>query len=384
MLVCFLQSYLHYTQYRGKQTKNAMSSTLYHRLLDHQTTAVILLNNELRVEYMNSAAEALLATSGARMLGQDLEQVFTEPTPTQNEMHEALSSGQPYTKRETQLNLHHNGSLTVDYTVTPIAEGQVYLIIEIFPRDRWLRISREENLMGQQEASRLLIRGLAHEIKNPLGGIRGAAQLLARELNNEQQADYTDIIIAEADRLRNLVDQMLGPNRQVDFEALNIHEALEHVAHLVEQESNGLIGIIRDYDPSIPNIKGNREQLIQAFLNVIRNAMQAITAADLTDPGRITIRSRTARQITLANRRHRMVCRIDIIDNGPGIPEELKDTIFYPMISGSASGTGLGLTIAQHIVNQHQGLIQYQSHPGETCFTLFIPFEETHDLRGNT
>lgn len=378
MLVCFLQTYLYYIPAPGKADNNAMSSTLYHRLLDHQTTAVILLNNELRVEYMNSAAEALLATSGTRMLGQGMEQVFMEPSSTQYEMNEALNSGQPYTKRETQLNLHHNGTLTVDYTVTPIAEGQVYLIIEIFPRDRWLRISREESLLGQQEASRLLIRGLAHEIKNPLGGIRGAAQLLARELNNEQQADYTNIIISEADRLRNLVDQMLGPNRQVDFEALNIHEALEHVAHLVERESKGEIEIIRDYDPSIPDINGNREQLIQAFLNVLRNAMQAISSSGLEEPGRITIRSRAARQITLANRRHRMVCRIDIIDNGPGIPEDLKDTIFYPMISGSASGTGLGLTIAQHIINQHQGLIQYQSHPGETCFTLFIPFDESN------
>ena len=251
----------------------------------------------------------------------------------------------------------------------------MYLIIEIFPRDRWLRISREESLQGQQEASRLLIRGLAHEIKNPLGGIRGAAQLLARELNDNQQADYTHIIIAEADRLRNLVDQMLGPTRKTLFSALNIHEALEHVTQLVERECEGGIEIIRDYDPSIPEILGNKEQLIQAFLNLMRNALRAIKESPRANAGQISISSRTARQVTLANRLYRMVCRIDITDNGVGIPAELKDTVFYPMVSGSADGTGLGLTIAQHIINQHQGLIQYQSAPGETCFTVFIPLK---------
>ncbi len=348
-----------------------MSNAFYQKLLDTQTTAIVLLSGELRVRYMNSAAEALLATSGKRTRGQHLNKLFTETKSSTKELAGAIDSGQSYTKRETQLKLHHNGNLTVDYTVTPFFDNEHYLIIEIFPRDRWLRISREESLLGQQEASRLLIKGLAHEIKNPLGGIRGAAQLLARELDSTQQQDYTDIIIAEADRLRNLVDQMLGPNRQTRFDALNIHEVLEYVAQLVERESKGNATIIRDYDPSIPEIRGNKEQLIQALLNIVRNAMQAINEAD----GVIRISSRTARQITLANKRHRMVCRIDIVDNGPGIPDELKDTIFYPMISGSASGSGLGLTIAQHIINQHNGLIQYQSEPGTTCFTIFIPLE---------
>lgn len=350
-----------------------MSSTIYQRLLDNQSTSLLLLDAQLRVEYINSSAEALLASSGARVLGQPIEQVFSETQSATEELQEALASGNAYTKRETHLLLHNNGSLTVDYTVTPIIGEKAYLIIEIFPRDRWLRISREESLQGQQEASRLLIRGLAHEIKNPLGGIRGAAQLLARELNNDQQTDYTNIIIAEADRLRNLVDQMLGPTRKTSFNSLNIHEVLEHVTQLVERECEGDIEIIRDYDPSIPEIFGNKEQLIQTFLNLMRNALRAIKESPETKSGQISISSRTARQITLANRRYRMVCRIDIIDNGIGIPAELKDTIFYPMVSGSADGTGLGLTIAQHIINQHQGLIQYQSMPGETCFTVFIP-----------
>lgn len=354
---------------------NALTTHLYQQLLDNQSTSVVLLNSDLRVVYMNSAAEALLETSGTRVQGLHLEQLFTEEESPLAELKAAIASGNTYTKRETQLALNHNGKLTVDYTVTPIPGRPAYLIIEIFPRDRWLRISREESLLGQQEASRLLIRGLAHEIKNPLGGIRGAAQLLARELNDEQQTDYTDIIISEADRLRNLVDQMLGPIRQAKFNSLNIHEVLEHVTRLVEQECRGDIEIIRDYDPSIPEITGNKEQLIQAFLNVMRNAMRAVQRNDTGQPGVITITSRAARQITLANRRHRMVCRVDILDNGIGIPDDLKDTIFYPMVSGSAEGTGLGLTIAQHIINQHQGLIQYQSQPGQTCFTIFIPLE---------
>ena len=194
-----------------------MSLNIYQRLLDNQSTSVLLLNTKLCVEYMNSAAEALFASSGSRLLGQSIELVFTETHPISDELKEALRSGNAYTKREAQLILHNNGHLTVDYTVTPINGEKTYLIIEIFPLDRWLRISREESLQGQQEASRLLIRGLAHEIKNPLGGIRGAAQLLARELNDTQQTDYTNIIIAEADRLRNLVDQMLGPIRKTNF-----------------------------------------------------------------------------------------------------------------------------------------------------------------------
>ena len=352
-----------------------MSNTFYQKLLDTQTTAIVLLSGELRVRYMNSAAEALLATSGKRTRGQHLNKLFTETKTATQELTGAINSGQSYTKRETRLKLHHNGNLTVDYTVTPFFDHGHYLIIEIFPRDRWLRISREESLLGQQEASRLLIKGLAHEIKNPLGGIRGAAQLLARELDSTQQQDYTDIIIAEADRLRNLVDQMLGPHRQTEFDALNIHEVLEHVAQLVERESKGRATIVRDYDPSIPEIRGNKEQLIQALLNIVRNAMQAINDASGEIDGVIRIRSRAARQITLANKRHRMVCRIDILDNGPGIPDELKDTIFDPLISGSASGSGLCLTIAQHNINQHNGLIQYQSEPGATCFTIFIPLK---------
>ena len=354
----------------------SMCSNLYQQLIDNQTTAIILLNKSLHLEYMNNAAETLLATSSSRTQGQPAKDLFIDFDSGFEEMKAALASGQPYTKRESQLQLSHNAPLTVDYTVTPIYDGlESYLITEIFPRDRWLRISREENLKWQHEASQTLIRGFAHEIKNPLGGIRGAAQLLARELPDNALEDYTNVIIEEADRLRHLVDQMLGPYRPIELGPLNIHAVLERIRSLIESESNGKVEVIRDYDPSIPEVQGNQERLIQAFLNIARNAMQAFSNSSENQACKITLVTRTIRQLTLANIRYKIVCRVDIIDNGPGISQELQEKIFYPMVSGRAEGTGLGLTIAQHIIDQHQGLIEFQSNPGNTCFTVFIPLE---------
>ena len=351
-----------------------MSKKLYQRLIDNQSTAVLLLNDQLRIEYMNNAAQDALSNSLSRVLGEHIREVCRETRDCVGELEQALESGQPFTKREANITLRHGGSLTADYTVTPIGGEEEHLIVELFPRDRWLRISREESLIWQHEASRTLIRGMAHEIKNPLGGIRGAAQLLGRELTNEDLQDYTHIIIQEADRLRNLVDQMLGPNKAPKKELLNIHETLERVASLISSEAGDMIVLERDYDPSIPDINGNKEQLIQAILNITRNAMQSLQTQTDNERPQITLTTRTVRQITLGSRFHKMACRIDIIDNGPGISPELRDTIFYPMITNRAEGTGLGLTIAQQIINQHGGLIEYESKPGETRFIFFIPF----------
>ncbi len=356
-------------------------------LINHQTTAVVLLNELLQVRFLNSAAEAMLSTSGNRVIGQPLHQVIEGFEAAVQELGDALLSNQPYTKREALLKPSHANSVTVNYTVTPIiSEDDSYLLIEFFTMDRWLQISREENLLWQQQTSKILTRGFAHEIKNPLGGIRGAAQLLAMELHNRQLSDpsldeYTDIIIGEVDRLSQLVDQMMGPNQPQPFSTVNIHEVLERVRQLLRSESQGNIVIERDYDPSIPELEGNKEQLIQALLNIALNAQQALTEANTVN-AKIIIRTRTERQITIGNQRHRVVCRIDIRDNGPGISSTLRDTIFYPMVSSKASGTGLGLTIAQHIVNLHQGLIEQHSSPGNTCFTIYIPLpsqREHHD-----
>lgn len=228
-------------------------------------------------------------------------------------------------------------------------------------------------MLSKQETTRILVRGLAHEIKNPLGGIRGAAQLLARELHGPGQQDFTNIIIEEADRLRNLVDKMLGPVKLPEISDLNIHEVLERVCQLISAESREQLTIIRDYDPSIPELGGDREQLLQVLLNIARNALQAVQSDPGLDEGIITIKTRTQRQFTIHNIRHRLVLRIDFIDNGPGIPESIKDQIFYPMISGRAEGTGLGLSIAQSIITRHKGLVECKSTPGHTEFSIYLP-----------
>jgi two-component system nitrogen regulation sensor histidine kinase GlnL len=246
------------------------------------------------------------------------------------------------------------------------------------------RISRDEVLLSTQATTRELVRGLAHEIKNPLGGIRGAAQLLAQELPSEELKDYTNVIIEEADRLRNLVDRLTGSRKLPEMAALNIHEVLERVASLVEAEIvDKAIELEKDYDPSIPSAMGDQEQLIQAVLNVVRNAVQALESPAVDhDLGIIRLRTRVLRNVTIGNTLHRLVVRVDVCDNGPGIPDTITDTLFYPMISGRADGTGLGLSIAQSIINQHGGIVECDSQPGSTVFTITLPLPEETSSRG--
>ncbi|NKI19219.1 nitrogen regulation protein NR(II) [Spongiibacter sp. KMU-166] len=351
-------------------------NNLHHHILDNLKTAILLVEPNLTVSYINPAAESLLAVSDQRIHGEAITKLFHEDEDTLVKLLDAINKREAYTKRETVLTLRSGREITVDYAVTPVIEHpRTSLIIELQPLDRLLRISREEGLLSSQQNSQALIRGIAHEVKNPLGGLRGAAQLLARELDEPRLHDYTNIIIEEADRLRNLVDNMLGPHKVPEKCATNIHEVLERVRQLIDVESQGRLQIIRDYDPSIPDIFGDREQLIQAFLNIMRNAQQALLESTHHSDPIITLRSRTLRQFTIGSHRHRLVCRVDIIDNGPGIPSELLPSIFLPMISGRADGSGLGLSIAQSILNHHRGLIECQSEPGCTQFSLFIPVE---------
>ena len=354
-----------------------ISDAQHRLLLDNLTTATLLLNAELRLEYMNPAAEMLLAVSGQRSHGQFISELFTESTEALSSLRQAVEQAHPFTKREAQLTSLTGQTITVDYSVTPILhQGQTLLLLEVHPRDRLLRITKEEAQLSKQETTKMLVRGLAHEIKNPLGGIRGAAQLLARELPEEGLRDYTNVIIEEADRLRNLVDRMLGSNKLPSLAMTNIHEVLERVCSLVEAESQGCITLVRDYDPSLPDVLVDREQMIQAVLNIVRNAMQAISSQNELRLGRITLRSRALRQFTIGHVRHRLVARVEIIDNGPGIPPELQDTLFYPMVSGRPDGTGLGLAITQNIISQHQGLIECESHAGHTAFSIYLPLEQ--------
>jgi len=358
-----------------------MSSSQYHRrILENLSTAVFLLDHSLRVAYINPAAEMLLKISHKRILSSSFNDLFAKlETQLINEMHAILESGHTYTQRECELFLHNGTRLLADCTVSayPLTStNEPSLIIELQSKDRLIRITREEQLHENQETAKILIRGLAHEIKNPLGGIRGAAQLLEAELSDEALHDYTKVIIDEADRLRNLVDRMLGSNKALSISDINIHEILERVCALIHAESGGSVRLIKDYDPSIPILKGDKGQLIQAFLNITKNALQALSKqASIGQTASITIRSRTMRQFTIGHTRHRLVAKIEFIDNGPGIPKEFIQNIFYPMISGRAEGTGLGLSITQNILANHQGLVECESQPGETNFIVYLPLD---------
>lgn len=348
--------------------------TFHLQLVNNLETAVLLLDDDLKVQYLNASAEALMQVSGRRCIGEHIQQVFVDGEDQQAFIN-SLSEGNPYTKREAELVLPIKQKITVDYSVNPInVDGQACLLIEVHPRDRLIRISREEELISNQAATQSLVRGMAHEIKNPLGGIRGSAQLLARMLADNDLKEFTDIIIDEVDRLKNLVDRMLGPNKLPERDPTNIHEVLERVHSLISVEADGAVILKRDYDPSIPELAADKEQLIQVILNIVRNAMQAMLGnPDQAQPATIVLRTRSVRQFTIGHQRHRLVLHISIVDNGPGIPEDIRESLFYPMISGRAEGTGLGLSIAQSIVSQHQGIIECESEPGRTEFSIFLP-----------
>ncbi len=343
-------------------------------ILASLSAAIVCVDHQLCVRFINQSAEVLLEASGNRSFGQPLASLMADTSELEPILYDALQTGQPYTRRRGKIDLPSGHTINVDYSITPISENEwPQLLIELYPLDRYLRIDRDEALRDHQEITRQMIRGLAHEIKNPLGGIRGSAQLLARELGDGDQREFTDIIISEADRLTALVDRLLGPKNAPEPVYTNVHELLERACRLIELESEGSITIHRDYDPSIPEIYIDRELMLQAFLNITRNAMQCLV--ETPDPS-ITIVTRVERQFTIGSVRHRTVMMIDIIDNGPGIPDGLKDHLFYPMISGRPDGTGLGLSLAQSIIHQHHGLIEVESSPGKTDFTIIIPLEQ--------
>lgn len=356
---------------------------LHHLLLDSLSTAVVLLNDKLEICYLNPAAESLLAISAVRIHGTAISELFTDSAQSLSSLNEAVKTGHPFTQRQASLNMMDHSHITVDLTATPIQQGasSTQLLVEMQPMDRLMRINREETLLSTHDTTRNLVRGLAHEIKNPLGGISGAAQLLSDDLNNQPELrEYTDIISAETDRLCKLVDRLLGPTTMPKFAPVNIHEVLEHVSALAETETLGSILIERNYDPSIPEINGDRGQLIQALLNIIRNAIQALTndapTANTQTTPTIWLKTRIQRNFTIGKIHHKVVCRIDITDNGPGIPEEIIDRIFFPMISGRVDGSGLGLPIAQSAIHLHHGLIECESKPRETRFSLYLPLDK--------
>ena len=265
----------------------------------------------------------------------------------------------------------HSHERIVDCRVSPVELDNAVLLVEITDVTRRNQISRENALLIQHGAGRQMIRQLAHEIKNPLGGIRGAAQLLERQLDDPELREYTDVVISETDRLASLVDTLLGPGGPPTKEPVNVHELLEYVMRIIESEDQRQLSIHRDYDPGLPLIDLDRDQIIQAFLNLVRNA-----AAALDGHGTITLRSRAVTNFTIGNVRHRVIATIEIEDDGPGIPAELQDSVFYPLVTSRPEGTGLGLPAAQELISRHGGLIEFESRPGKTVFFVRIPLDQ--------
>jgi two-component system, NtrC family, nitrogen regulation sensor histidine kinase GlnL len=348
--------------------------------LDLLATAVVLVDAGLTVRYVNPAAENLFETSSRNVTGQSLDQLFTDAAVLMTAIGHARATTASYTEHDMELEVQERLRLHLSCTVTPVelnsgVTGSGDILLEFRHIDKQLKIAREERLLDEGQATRELIRNLAHEIKNPLGGIRGAAQLLDRELERPALHEYTQVIMNEADRLQSLMDRLLTPHRLPQLGQLSPHEVLERVRSLIHAEFPQGVTIRRDYDVSLPRIRGDKEQLIQAVLNIARNAAQAIAGGGRE--GEILLRTRVLRQVTLARRRYRHAVQLEITDNGPGIPADLQERVFHPLVSGRAGGSGLGLTLAQAFINQHHGIVWFESVPGTTTFTILLPVEES-------
>jgi two-component system nitrogen regulation sensor histidine kinase GlnL len=315
----------------------------------------------------------LLGVSQNRAHGKPLLQLVDDDVEFKDILSRALETGQTYA---AELRLGptevHAEDRIVDFRVSLLehADLTASLLVEMSDVTRRMRISRENALLIQHGAGRQMIRQLAHEIKNPLGGIRGAAQLLGKQLQNEELEEYTSVIISEADRLAGLVDTLLGPGGPPNKQQSNVHELLEYVVKLIQAEIGGEIDIRRDYDAGLPFMDLDRDQLVQALLNLVRNAVVA-----LGGQGKITLRSRAIMNFTIGDTRHNVVASLEIEDDGPGIPVDLQDSVFYPLVTNRPDGTGLGLPVAQELISRHHGLIEFESRPGRTVFFVRIPIE---------
>ncbi|PKO25162.1 MAG: nitrogen regulation protein NR(II) [Betaproteobacteria bacterium HGW-Betaproteobacteria-8] len=347
--------------------------------LEHLATAVILLDKQRNVVYANPGAEVVFALSAKQIRGLNISQVFPDCEILHAALENAIKNHSPFREHEFIITTLRQNSLAVTCTVTPVDLAPACLVLEFQQMDQQLRIAREERMLIQQQANAELLRNLAHEIRNPLGGLRGAAQLLEHELPQVSLREYTQVIIKEADRLQTLMDRLLVPHRVPKYEPTNIHEVLERVRSLLLAESPKGITVRRDYDISLPELIGDKEKLIQAVLNITRNAVQAMQSysQETGVPSEIILRTRAERQVTLARKRYRVAIKLQIIDNGPGIPNDIRDRIFFPLVSGREGGSGLGLTLAQTFITQHHGMIECESNPGHTCFTILLPIEST-------
>ena len=345
-------------------------------LFDSLSTGIVVLDAQLCAIYANVAAQDVLAFSLNQARGRPFTDFLHDSNGLRAILRRALESGEGIADRELTVRpaATPRETRTLDVTITPI-EGEItgtHLLLELADATQRQRISRENDLLARLDGSRLMIRQLAHEIKNPLGGLRGAAQLLERELPAAGLKEYTQVIIGEADRLAALVDSIAGPTRPPQKTLFNVHEVCEHVYRLLRAEAGGDVTIERDYDPSLPPAMLDRHQIIQALLNVARNAMQALAGR-----GRIVLRTRAMTNVSIGSARHRLVASVQVQDDGPGVPAELRSSLFYPLVTGRPDGTGLGLAVAQELVCRNGGLVEFDSEPGRTIFTVLLPLGES-------
>ena len=340
---------------------------------DLLATLVAVVHTDGAVVYANAALEDALGMSRRSIEGSDLAAHYTEPQVLVQALAGLRANEFAALRYDAWVKRPGRDPLPVHVIITQTDQaGDV--LIEMLPLEQQARQEREERLLDQAQANKELIRNLAHEIKNPLGGIRGAAQLLQREIDSRELIEYTQVIIHEADRLQSLVDRLLAPHRRPhQVGDVNIHEVCERVRSLILAEFPKGLRLSRDYDTSIPEFRGDREQLIQAVLNIAHNAAQALAERVAAGDAQITLRTRIARQVTFGKRRYRLALELHVIDNGPGVPDSIKERIFYPLVTGRDGGSGLGLTLAQNFVQQHHGLIECDSAPGRTDFKVLIP-----------
>jgi two-component system nitrogen regulation sensor histidine kinase GlnL len=340
---------------------------------DLLATLIAVVNEAGDVLFSNSALEDALGISKRTIVGSSFFDAFTEPSQLQSALHGASDNAFAALRYDAFLKRAGQESMPVHVIVTRTEPGEE-VIVEMVPLEQQTRQDREERLAEQAQTNKELIRNLAHEIKNPLGGIRGAAQLLEMEMETPELTEYTQVIIHEADRLQSLVDRLLAPHRRPHLVGdVNIHEVCERVRSLINAEFPKGLTVVRDYDTSIPEFRGDREQLIQTVLNIAHNACQALAERITAGDAQLTFRTRVTRQVTFGKQRYRLALELHVMDNGPGIPDSIRDRIFYPLVSGREGGSGLGLTLAQTFVQQHHGLIEVDSVPGRTDFKILIP-----------
>jgi len=352
--------------------ENRRAQSAYH-VFDSLCTLIAVLQLDGSVLFANAALENALGLSRRMLEGSDFAEHFIDPALLHKAMEGAREQDYAALRFEASLRRQAKEAIPMQVIVS-IAEGSGHVLLEMSPLEQQVRQDREERLIEQTQAHKELIRNLAHEIKNPLGGIRGAAQLLEMDLESAEMREYTQVIVHEADRLQSLVDRLLAPHRHPHLVGdVNIHEVCERVRSLVLVEYPQGLSVRRDYDTSIPEFRGDRAQLIQAVLNIVQNAAQALAQRIVQGDACITLRSRVARQVTFGKQRYRLALELHVIDNGPGVPETIRDRIFYPLVSGRDGGSGLGLTLAQTFVQRHDGLIECDSQPGCTDFRILIP-----------